>query len=248
MPPKKRPEIVATHEWEPSEFVRGALAGFSQATRRVGTDDRKRLSWLLEFVYLTPEKIAQLSATERTQLRFDLAYFANLRGLSRLPPLEEIVIFASEIRNGIEHLTPMSHWTIKLPRDSIVERTIEPRPKRRGGHTMLVGYQSFYTSDDFRTSFLLNAADAIEAEGTRIRVCAQKDCGRRFARHRRARYCSARCSQKERDFRFRKRLTKTARSKRRHRYYKNRMERLHGRAVSDKVISRPVRPTSGKGK
>jgi len=245
MPATKQPESVATHEWERSEFLRGALAGFSQATRRVGTDDRKRLSWLLEFVYLSPEKIAQLSASERTQLGFDLAFFAS-RKPWELPPLEEIAIFASEIRNGIEQLRSTTRWIIKLPKDSIVERIIEPRPKRRGGHTRIVGFQSFYTSDDFRTSFLLCAADAVEAEGTRIRVCAQKDCGRMFARHRRARYCSPRCSQKERDFRFRKRLTKTARSERRHRYYKNKMVRQFGKVMEKKVKPRPVKPTSGK--
>ena len=245
MPAKKQPESVATHEWERSEFLRGALAGFSQATRRVGTDDRKRLSWLLEFVYLSPEKIAQLSASERTQLGFDLAFFAS-RKPWELPPLEEIAILASEIRNGIEQLQRTTRWVFKLPKDSIVERIIEPRPKRRGGHTRIVGFQSFYTSDDFRTSFLLCAADAVEAEGTRIRVCAQKDCGRMFARHRRARYCSSRCSQKERDFRFRRRLTKTARSERRQLYYKNRMARLRNHATADKVRTRPVKPTSGK--
>jgi hypothetical protein len=163
-----------------------------------------------------------------------------------LPPLEEIAIFASEIRNGIEQLQRTTRWVFKLPKDSIVERIIEPRPKRRGGHTRIVGFQSFYTSDDFRTSFLLCAADAVEAEGTRIRVCAQKDCGRMFARHRRARYCSSRCSQKERDFRFRRRLTKTARSERRHRYYKNKMVKQFGKAMEKKVKPRPVRPTTGE--
>ena len=193
-----------------------------RSDNRVGSDNRKRLSWLLEFVYLSPEKVAELSATEQKQLRFDLAFFAS-RKPWELPPLEEIAIFASEIRSGIEQLRRTTRWVFKLPKDSIVERTIEPRPRRRAGRTTLAGFQSFYTSDDFRTSFLLCAADAVEAEGTRIRVCAQKDCGRVFARHRLAKYCSSRCSQKERDYRFRKRLTKTERSERRHRYYKKRM-------------------------
>jgi hypothetical protein len=247
MSPAKQVKSVVTHEWEQSEFLLDPR-GFSRATHRVGTDDRKRLSWLLEFVYLSPEKLAQLSATERTQLGFDLAYFVSLPRPWELPPLKKIAVFASEVRNGIEQLTPTSHWTIKLPKDCTIERTIEPRRVRRAGRSMFDGFQSYYTSDDFQAAFLLYAADAIEAEGARIRVCAQKDCGRRFARHRRARYCSPRCSQKERDFRFRKRLTKTERSQRRHCYYKSRMARKGGPALADKVRTRPVRPTSGKGK
>jgi hypothetical protein len=245
---EKPTRIVVTDEWEPSEYLRDAVAGFNQARHRVGSDDRKRLSWLLEFVYLSPEKVAELSATEQKQLRFNLAYFANIQEPSRLPPLEEIAIFASEIRSGIEHLRRTTRWVFTLPKDSTIERTIEPRPRRRAGRTKLDGFQSFYTSDDFRTSFLLCAADVVEAEGTRIRVCAQKDCGRVFARHRLAKYCSSRCSQKERDSRFRKRSAKDERSKRRHRYYKKRMERLHGRAVADKVRPRSVISTPRKGK
>ncbi|MDO8434886.1 MAG: CGNR zinc finger domain-containing protein [Candidatus Binatus sp.] len=231
---------------EPSEILQEAIAGFSQATRRVGSDDRKRLSWLLEFVYLSEEKLAELSESEKAQLCFDLAYFANISGQWELPPLEEIASLASEIRNGIDRLRRTRRWVIELPKDSIIERIIEPRPKRRAGHIRLDGYHSFYGSDDFRTSFLLCAADTAEAEGTRIRVCAQKDCGRMFARHRRARYCSSRCSQKERDLRFRKRFTKTERRERRQRYYKNRMAKLHGPAVASKVKPRPVKPTPRK--
>jgi hypothetical protein len=227
-----------SHRSEPS---REGRAGFSQAKLRVGYDDRQRLSWLLEFADLSPEKVAQLSATERTQLGFDLAYFAGLSNPSQLPPLEEIAISASEIRKGIERLLRTTRWVIKLPKDAGIERVIEPRPKRRAGRITLDGFHSFYGSDDFRTSFLLCAADAVEAEGTRIRACAQKDCRRMFARHRRARYCSAPCSQKERDARFRNRVTKSERSTRRQRYYKNRMARLHGRAVANKVRTRPVR-------
>jgi hypothetical protein len=247
MRPKKQPEIVATHEWEPSEFLRDAQVGFKRAQRRVGTNDRHRLSWLLEFVYLTPEKTAQLTVPQRTQLGFELAYFVGRPEPWRLPPLEEIAVLASEIKTGIEQLQRLTRWVLKLPKDSMVERTIEPRPKWRAGRITLDGFQSIYTSDDFRTSFLLCAADALEAEGTRIRECAQKDCRRMFARHRRARYCSARCSQKERDSRFRKRMTKSECSDRRHRYYKNKMARLRGAAVAGKVKARPARQTTGKG-
>ncbi|MHB8384713.1 MAG: hypothetical protein ACYDC3_20540 [Candidatus Binataceae bacterium] len=228
------------------EILRDARAGFSQANQRVGNDDRQRLSWLLEFVDLSPEKLPQLSAADRTQLRFDLAVFASIPDLSQLPPVEEIAIFASEIRTQIELLLRLTRWVIQLPKDSGIVRIIEPRPLSRAGRTTLAGFQSIYGSDDFRTSFLLCAADVVEAEGTRIRVCAQKDCGRMFARHRRARYCSPRCSQKERDARFRKRFTKSESSIRRHHYYENLMARKHGRAVADKVRTRPISPTSGK--
>lgn len=231
-----------------SEPLRKARAGYTQASRTVGSDDRQRLSWLLEFADLSPEKVAQLSATERTQWGFDLAYFAGLSNPSQLPPLEEIAAFASEIRDGIKRLRRIHRWIIELPKNSEIVRIIEPRPKRRAGRTTLDGFQSMYVSEDFRTSFLLRAADVVEAEGTRIRVCAQKECGRMFARHRRASYCSARCSQKERDARFRKRFTTSERSTRRQRYYKNRMARLHGRAVANKVRTRPVRPSPGKEK
>jgi hypothetical protein len=111
---------------------------------------------------------------------------------------------------------------------------------------MLDGFQSYYTSDDLQAAFLLYAADAIEAEGTRIRVCAQKACGRRFARHRRAKYCSSKCSQKERDARFRKRFTKTERSERRQSYYKKRMTKLRGAAVASKIGNKPGKPKPGK--
>jgi hypothetical protein len=169
---------------------------------------------------------------------FDLAFFAGIPLLSQLPPLEEIAIFASEIRNGIEQLRRTTRWEIELPRNSGIVRIIEPRPRWRSGKVELVGYQSIYGSDDFRTSFLLCAADTVEAEGTRIRVCAQKDCGRVFARHRRAKYWSSRCSQKERDLRFRRRHPKSELSKRRHRYYKNRIARVRGRATADKARPR----------
>jgi hypothetical protein len=237
-----------TNESHRSETVREGRAGFSQASHTVGGDDRQRLSWLLEFAYRAPEKVAQLSATERTQWGFDLAYFAGLSDPSQIPPFEELTSFAGEIRNGIERLLRTTRWVIKLPKDSGIERVIAPRDMRRAGRIKLVGFHSFYGSDDFRISFLLRAADVVEAEGTRIRVCAQKDCGRMFARHRRARYCSPRCSQKERDARFRKRFTTSERSTRRQRYYKNRMARLHGRAVADKVRTRPVRPSPRKEK
>jgi hypothetical protein len=238
-----------THESHRSEPVRQGGAGFSQAKLRVGYDDRQRLSWLLEFADLSTEKVAQLSATERTQLGFDLAFFAGLSNPpSQLTSLAEIAIFANEIRDGIEQLLRITRWVIQLPKNSEIERVIAPRRKRRAGRTMLDGYQSFYGSDDFRTSFLLRAADVVEAEGTRIRVCAQKECGRMFARHLRARYCSRSCSQKERDARFRKRFTKSERSQRRHRYYKNRTARQFGRAVAARVKPRPVRPTPGKEK
>ncbi len=242
----KKAKSVVTDESYRSEPLREARAGFNEATRRVGTDDRQRLNWLLEFAYRAPEKVAQLSVTERTQLGFDLLFFAGLPNPSQLPPLAEVAVFAREIRNGIEQLQRAFHWDIQLPGNAGIVRTIRPRPRWRAGRITLVGYQSFLSSDDFRTSFLLRAADVVEAEGTRIRVCAQKDCGRVFARHRRARYCSARCSQKERDFRFRNRHTKSERSVRRHRYYKNRMAKLHGRAVAKMVRTRPVRPTPGK--
>jgi hypothetical protein len=238
-----------TNQSHRSEPLREGRAGFSQAKLRVSYDDRQRLSWLLEFADLSSEKVAQLCASERTQLRFDLAFFAGLSNPpSQLPPLEEIAVFASEIRDGIERLLRMSRWIIQLPKNSGIVRTIASRDMSRAGRITLDGFKSFLSSDDFRTSLLLRAADVVEAEGTRIRVCAQKDCGRMFARHRRARYCSAPCSQKERDSRFRKRFTKSERSRRRHLYYKNRMARQFGRAVANRVISRPVKATPGKEK
>src|SRR5262249_17656224 len=156
---------------------------------------------------------AGLSEAERTQWRYDLARFVALaKPLELLPQLEDVAAIAVEIRNGIERLSPISHWTITIPKNCTIQRTIEPRPRRRAGRTRLDGFQSYYTSDDFGAALLLCAADAIEAEGTQIRVCARKDCGRRFVKHRRARYCSASCSQKERDARFNKRLTRSERS------------------------------------
>jgi hypothetical protein len=202
MSPKKQLKIVVTREWQPSELLAETRAGMTEAAYRVGNNDRKRLSWLLEFVDLTAETLARLSESERTQWRYDLAYFADVLKPMELPRLEDVALGAAEIKKGIGQLTrPFGRWTFKLPENCLVERTIEPRRIKRRGRSMLEGLQSYYTSDDIQAAFLLYAADAIEAEGTRIRVCARKDCGRRFARHRRARYCSSQCSQKERDSR-----------------------------------------------
>jgi hypothetical protein len=245
--PVKQVKSVVTPEINPSNRVEPlaeAIRGFNRATRRVGPYDHQRLSWLLEFLYLSPEKLAQLSAPAQQQWRYDLAYFvASGAPLGELPPLEEIATFAREIRSGIEQLRRTTRWTLKLPKDCTIERTIEPQRVKRAGRYRFGGYQSLYTSDDFQAAFLLCAADAVEAEGARIKVCARKDCERVFARHRRARYCSPRCSQKERDARFSRRLSKTERSKRRHSYYKSRMAKLKGRATADKVRTRPAKPT-----
>jgi hypothetical protein len=65
-----------------------------------------------------------------------------------------------------------------------------------------------------------------------------------FARHQRAKYCSARCSQKDRDARFRKRFTKSERSDRRHKYYEKRVRRLYGNAALK--VEKRVRPAQRK--
>ena len=185
---KKSPGIVVANEWDPSEFVEPALRGYGDAERRLG-DNRSRLSWLLDFVYLTAEEITELCSDPRKQFLFDLAYIGALSEPWRLPSLHGIAALASYLKSGIEEFRRYLRWTIRLPLNAEVERTIEPRPKRRLRRTRLVGFQSIFTSNDFRTSFLLRATDAIEEEGARINVCARKDCGRMFARHRRAKYC-----------------------------------------------------------
>lgn len=45
------------------------ITGFDRAMHRVGSDERKHLSWLLDFLHLSAENLAALSATERTKWR-----------------------------------------------------------------------------------------------------------------------------------------------------------------------------------
>jgi hypothetical protein len=237
---------VTQNEWQ-DEVLRHALSGLRQAELRVGSTGLQRLSWLLEvFIQLSPERAAELPLVGEIQLAFEVSAFAGWSSAWDLPRAIELAPLANEIRNGVEELQRNTQWTIELPEHARIKFKIEPRPKRRGGHTKLVGYQSHCWSDDFRALFLLAVVDVLEAEGMRIRRCGQEDCGRLFARHRRAKYCSSRCSQKERDARFRNRLNKTDRRERRHQYYKNQVARTRGRGVASKVKARPVRPSRPK--
>lgn len=235
--PLKGLVTVVTNQ-NPREFLQNAQARFDKAKRRVGTSDLEQLRWLLEFLQSKADHQAQSSEDKQQQLKFDLAYLTGWPDPYQLPPHEEIVRLANEVTTNIRELIRTSRWTLRLPGTAELTRTIRPRAVTRAEGLVLDGFASYYGSDDFRSAFLLRVADVVEAEGTRIRTCAQNECQRLFARHGRAKYCSSRCSQRERDSRFRQRRPKIELSKRRHRYYKNRIAKQRGRATADKVRPR----------
>jgi len=235
---------VVTKRHFRSPLLPEARSGFALAKQRVGIAQRQRLEWLLDFVYLLDERSTAFAESERAQLIYDLAFFTGRADPFRLPSPESIAAIATEVRTAIENLLTCNRWVVHLSGNSGLTREIVPRAVSRAGRMRLAGFESSYFSQDFRNAFLINAADAVEAEATRLGKCARKGCGRIFARHRRASYCSSSCSQKERDSRFRQRHTRTELSRRRHDYYKKRIARERGPAVAEKVRSRTAKPRS----
>ena len=206
---------------------------------RVGADQAARLAWLLDFAHRPIEQIRSMDDKSLRQLDAEVREFA--RGFERSPSMVSpawndgikdelcaLVTFANSatyefLRAGGVSFAPS---VLQKPDD----RPLGKRVDRVG--SKIVGY---YEGPRAQV-FVMRCGEAFESEASRISRCASVGCGRVFVQRKRGRYCSGRCSLRERMRRYRKKLSKRDRYEIRHvRYVKD----------SDHVV-RPQGPRRSK--
>jgi hypothetical protein len=183
------------------------------AEKRIGRTPDARLRWLLRFL---EEDLDALYPEERMARGYDLRMFSDpsfglmgkvkggLRGTYRraLGPMPETDLYAlqADIRRGIQGLlqTPHHQWDIPAPQQLSLRRVSPPRAKKT---RFVVTWQG----EELQTilggvfNLLLQAGEALKA-------CVE--CRRPFVARKRQIYCSPNCSQRVRDRRKRRRVTK----------------------------------------
>jgi len=201
------------------------LAALGAANTRIGRTPIARLEWLLHFA--EPERLAELTRTQFGELEGEAYAFigplAPAGSGSRPPALDRdsVMRVALQVRQGIVGLSTGRRWSFHV---TALRRHVSPLPKG--------GFISSYSAENWQPAFLMRAADLMVEQGTRIRRCAWKDCGRLFLRRKGGLYCSKACSQKERTARMEQKLGQEGWSQRRHSYYERKMRQLYGQKVT----------------
>jgi hypothetical protein len=200
-----------------------------RAYSKLGGSPVSRIVWLVNFAQVP--SIEGLSPAALLELDTEVSQFATggeVKGPGSRPGSE------AEIRMELSRLTRFAAEAINgfLTAEGYSFRPFEFGSMVR--HVQRFGRKIVASSEgDRATHFVMEAARFIEREGNRITTCASVPCGRMFVKRKRALYCSARCSQRERIRRHRKKLTTQDRYLIRHTQYvkslpKNRVVRPRG--------------------
>jgi hypothetical protein len=208
------------------------------AARRVGESSKERLLWLLEF-----------AQRPRTQIVSDLggSGFRELAVFGVLPtgvqPAEIAATIEQLIAGARALLSGSGIW--RIPMGTNTARVVSrEQSTRTQGRRARIRYRFGYETTDFRTAFLMRAADVLSDGGLieRLAECARSDCQRLFLRRKRGAFCTRRCAQLEHVRRWRARHSARELSDKRHDYYVARKARLQNRpleVMKEQVQRRP---------
>jgi hypothetical protein len=210
----------------------------------VGRDQAGRLAWLVDFAHRPLEQIRSMDDESLRLLNAEVRMFARGfdRAFSMVGPgpsdvirdeLSALATFANKaiyefLRTGGVSFAPSA---VQEPGD----RALEKRVDRLG--SKVVGY---YEGPRAQV-FVMRCSEAFEAEASRLAKCASVGCGRVFVQRKRGKYCSGRCSLRERMRRYRKKLTPKVRYEIRHAQYVKSVNR-----VDPSRVIRPRGPRSSK--
>jgi hypothetical protein len=225
---------------EPGVVLRDLPARLQAANERVGDAPREQLDWLLSQLEKDDEKLREALLVTQSDFRLELACFGHARSPWETGPAEEVIKAFTTLRRTLKDFHP--DWDAKLtfPMKGTITKNFSVTPKQRRVRWS-GAIESHYSSDHFPTAFLLAAAEVLEEEGLHVRKCARPGCGRLFAHRKRGIFCSASCSQKVRDQRFRERHSSEELRERRHREHVGTAKKKSGPAAASKVRTR--RPT-----
>jgi hypothetical protein len=205
---------------ERSSAVTRELNEEQLAVDRMGGSLEDRLRWVLAFA---ERDLGALRSGEWSALGYDLRQLLPLgwstrrrQGIPVSPAVLRRIQLA--VRQGIHNLLadarhgsaqlvdPRSGWKLPSGHDQIVR--VSPQGSR------LASFQLVSEGDD-ATTIVRGIADLVLRAGSRLRLCANPQCGRPFVAVKRQEYCTTGCSQVVRNEAKKKRV---------------RQKRLHGRA------------------
>lgn len=190
------------------------------ATKAVGDDPVSRLTWLVNFAQLKPEDLPKSDPHEMENLddvkEFTQGPFSTRSDKSSVAlghsltwPWQHqpggwrkaLAVFAvgklKEFVQGGTSIRPADLGNFEIRLDRIGQRT------------------AAYYEGDGPAAFAMELARVLAAEGQRIHTCASRPCGHLFVQRKRGKFCSARCSHRERQRLWRNKLPPEERYKER---------------------------------
>jgi hypothetical protein len=179
----------------------------ARVARTFGPDDASRLRWLLKFA---AAEFETMRASRFRRWQREIREFAALSASSfetiDNPVSREVAgQLAIWVADGLSAYARGISWDI--PQVSI-PRSVIPNEDRSS-------YNGRWSD-----TFLMSAADVVQAAGNVLRCCAAQGCSALFAKNKRRIFCSERCSGGERMRRFQQNSTRY-KSKRRKYYLKS---------------------------
>jgi hypothetical protein len=224
-----------------SAKIEKQVGGISAAVRRLATPVQ-RLELLVEFANLA-KSTQPLSPEGVEHWNAELYAFSMVGGHQPHPPhrktpgaslglkAKELDDLSAKLRAGFDALLAGAMWLLSI--ENLTANLTSPRhgPPR-----------AFYAGE-LSAVLTMAARDLLAHEAGRIARCAAPDCSRLFVRQKRGAYCSKRCSQRARTLRHRASFSEEEWRKRRHAYYKAKIDREKGPAVAAKIRqNQPIRP------
>jgi hypothetical protein len=192
-------------------FEQMARQHAARTARLIGPTDESRLRWLLRFA--ATENYDEMSSSKFERLQSEIREFASIGWSSFETPnnavsREAVRRLALWMGDGLRAYARGKSWD--LPRMSIARSVIPngDRPSYNG---------------QWNDTFLMSAADTLQAVGKLLRVCAAEGCEVVFVKRKRRIFCSEKCSGRERMRRFQE-DAKRYKAKRR-KYYLKSLER-----------------------
>jgi hypothetical protein len=186
--------------------------------KQVRTERRRHLAFALK---LAETDVAKLTESEWDALREQLTTprASEFMVADSHDELDQAggVWLSTELKSKLEDLLNGKTWQPPLTGTVGVQMQLKPRPRR-----------IFIASPN--TAALLNVADWLAAEGSRLRRCAK--CKRLFVKVKGGRYCSIECSRARRYARFVRRHGHDELSRRRRNRYHKWVEREKGPAIA----------------
>jgi hypothetical protein len=170
------------------------------AQSRVGRTLEERLSWLLGFEALDPEKVTNWLSLGLQCVVFCSGKVADLESIGRkrpvLPRENQILEWQRGLRTSWQKLAKGEEWRLRV-------KGYQELSMRDG---ILVTITDLQSANNEYWPFHFTAVQLLLAAGTRFRVCDNPSCSRHFLGVRRQVYCSQRCRETVTKRVYRKRL------------------------------------------
>jgi hypothetical protein len=200
----------------------------TEAARRVGSEPKKQLAWLLEFAQRDERSFFEGEPLEKALGEIDYFTLAAWDSMTLVRPngCRELSAFAAFIREGVIGLIEGREWRLNLIGagheqhfifSRFVQRQLPDDPRIR---------TTYRCNDQLAVARWL-AQELIAAKLASIAKCRRPACGRLFVVNKRQEYCSPRCSQIERSATWRNKNPVKA-SDLRHGAYERKVKREKG--------------------